>query len=87
MLPFKDWSRDKRITTLAKAPVDVAMQLEGVDLEKTAITVYYPDSTFITVDTGNGAYNVLLGNKEASFNTLHEAEKYLWESWAYSNSN
>ena len=45
-------------------------------------TVNYPDCTLISMS--ETTYTVLVGNQEIQFDTLDEAERWLWNNWVAS---
>jgi len=84
-MTFEEWSRKKQVTVATKTPPAVADQMEL--LKSNVIVIHYPDNAFITKHIEFDSYDVVLGNMEEGFPTLHKAERHLWENWSYSNCN
>lgn len=63
---------------------DIKQMIRGVGMpHEHDIVLVYPGGSYMSVIATN--YFVDVGNESFICNTLIEAEKFLWEHWAYNN--
>lgn len=85
-MEFKEWSQAKEVCHAGLAPQSIHQQIKETSSTK-AIVIHYPDASFIVKDINNqNQYEVSIGSVEEMFNHLHDAERFLWENWAYNSA-
>lgn len=81
---FQEWSSQIEIMHYKDTHEDIKQMIQDVGMpHEHDIILVYPGGSFISVIAAK--YHVDVGNESIICDTLVEAEKFLWEQWAYNN--